>query len=247
MRFLDERSSYVIGTFQWAGIEHRGEAMWPRVCSVSGALDLFLQRKGAFYQNMSHWTDKPMIHIVPHWNFEGLEGEEILTAVYTNCEETELFLNGESLGKQDTSNFKRGQWRVKYIPGCLLAKGYIDGKEVCCDSRETTGEPVKLSLRLENSFEPNGKDIAVFTCECLDENGRTVPNAEKYVSFSTCENAQILGTGSDICDHKNVTLPQRQMYGGKITVAVRPNSGAEEFKLFAKSKDCVITCFTWRK
>jgi beta-galactosidase len=246
-RFLAERPSYVIGTFQWAGIEHRGEAMWPRVCSVSGALDLFLQRKGAFYQNMSHWTDKPMVHIVPHWNFHGLEGEEILTAVYTNCEETELFLNGESLGKQDTSNFKRGQWYVKYTKGCLLAKGYIDGKEVCCDIRETTGKPVKLSLRLENRFEPNGKDIAVFTCECLDENGRTVPNAEEYVSFSTCENARILGTGSDICDHKNVTLPERQMYGGKITVALRPNPGAEEFKLFAKSKDCGTVCFTWKK
>lgn len=246
-RFLAERPSYVIGTFQWAGIEHRGEAMWPRVCSVSGALDLFLQRKGAFYQNMSHWTDKPMVHIVPHWNFHGLEGEEILTAVYTNCEETELFLNGESLGKQDTSNFKRGQWYVKYTKGCLLAKGYIDGKEVCCDIRETTGKPVKLSLRLENSFEPNGKDIAVFTCECLDENGRMVPNAEEYVSFSTCENARILGTGSDICDHKNVTLPERQMYAGKITVALRPNPGAEEFKLFAKSKDCGTVCFTWKK
>ena len=246
-RFLAERPSYVIGTFQWAGIEHRGEAMWPRVCSVSGALDLFLQRKGAFYQNMSHWTDKPMVHIVPHWNFHGLEGEEILTAVYTNCEETELFLNGESLGKQDTSNFKRGQWYVKYTKGCLSAKGYIDGKEVCCDIRETTGKPVKLSLRLENSFEPNGKDIAVFTCECLDENGRTVPNAEEYVSFSTCENARILGTGSDICDHKNVTLPERQMYAGKITVALRPNPGAEEFKLFAKSKDCGTVCFTWKK
>ena len=246
-RFLAERPSYVIGTFQWAGIEHRGEAMWPRVCSVSGALDLFLQRKGAFYQNMSHWTDKPMVHIVPHWNFHGLEGEEILTAVYTNCEETELFLNGESLGKQDTSNFKRGQWYVKYTKGCLLAKGYIDGKEVCCDIRETTGKPVKLSLRLENRFEPNGKDIAVFTCECLDENGRTVPNAEEYVSFSTCENARILGTGSDICDHKNVTLPERQMYAGKITVALRPNPGAEEFKLFAKSKDCGTVCFTWKK
>lgn len=245
-RFLTDRP-YVIGTFQWAGIEHRGEAMWPRVCSVSGAIDLFLQKKGAYYQNISHWTDKPMVHIVPHWNFEGLEGEEILATVYTNCEETELFLNGKSFGKQDTSNYKRGQWYVKYTQGCLLAKGYIDGKEVCCDSRETTGKPVKLSLRLENSFEPNGKDIALFTCECLDENGRTVPNAEEYVSFNTCENAQILGTGSDNCDYKNVSLPERQMYAGKITVAVRPNYDAEEFKLFAKSKDCGITCFTWIK
>lgn len=245
-RFLTDRP-YVIGTFQWAGIEHRGEALWPRVCSVSGAIDLFLQKKGAYYQNMSHWTDQPMAHIVPHWNFRGLEGEEIPVTVYTNCEETELFLNGKSLGKQDTSNFKRGQWTVSYTQGCLSAKGYRGGKEVCYDSRETTGKPVNLRLTLENSFEANGSDIALFTCECLDENGRIVPNAEEYVRFHSSENAQIVGSGSDICDHHNVALPERQMYAGKITVAVRPNADAEGFKLFAESRDCGMACFSWKK
>ena len=98
-KFLMERP-YVIGCYQWIAVEHRGEAMWPAICSKSGALDLFLQKKGAFYQNKSHWTDEPIAHIVPHWNFEGLEGKDILVTVYTNCEELELFLNGESLGRK---------------------------------------------------------------------------------------------------------------------------------------------------
>ena len=111
-KFLRERS-YVFGCYQWAAVEHRGEAAWPRICSVSGALDLFLQKKGAFYQNKSHWTKEPMAHIVPHWNFKGLEGEEIPVTVYTNCEELELFLNGRSLGKKEIEKYGHGEWSVK--------------------------------------------------------------------------------------------------------------------------------------
>ena len=76
-----------------------------QLCSKSGAIDLFLQKKGAFYQNVSHWTDEPMAHIVPHWNLKGLEGEEVVVTVYTNCEELELYLNGVSLGKQEIEKY----------------------------------------------------------------------------------------------------------------------------------------------
>ena len=110
---------YVIGCYQWAAVEHRGEATWPAVCSKSGALDLFLQKKGAFYQNQSHWTDAPMVHIVPHWNFKGMEGQEIPVTVYTNCDTLELFLNGESLGKKSIEKYGHGEWNVPYIPGAL--------------------------------------------------------------------------------------------------------------------------------
>lgn len=240
-RFLTDRP-YVIGTFQWAGIEHRGEATWPRVCSVSGAMDLFLQKKGAFYQNMSHWTDKPMIHIVPHWNFSGLEGREILVTVYTNCDESELFLNGISLGKQDTSNYKRGQWYLKYTQGCLSAKGYKAGKLVCEDKRVTTGKAVGLKLTLDNEFSANGKDLALFTCECVDEKGNFVPDAAEYVRFFTESPAMIIGTGSDNCDHKNVALSQRKMYMGKIRIAVKPSKGQEIISLIAQSDNCGAVC-----
>ena len=234
---LRERS-YVFGCYQWAAVEHRGEAAWPRVCSCSGALDLFLQKKGAFYQNKSHWTKEPMAHIVPHWNFKGLEGKEILVTVYTNCEESELFLNGESLGKQQIEKYGHGEWNVKYTPGTLEVKGYIGGKEVCCDKRITTGKPAALKLTQDNDFTANGSDIALFTCECVDENGLVVPDAAEYVRFSISSPAKIIGTGSDICDHNNVADTERKMYMGKIRIAVKPQKGQNNFTLTAMSDNC---------
>ena len=229
---------YVLGGFQWAAVEHRGEATWPRVCSVSGALDLFLQKKGAFYQNKSFWTDEPMAHIVPFWNFEGLEGEIINVPVYTNCSELELFLNGKSLGRKQIEKYGHGEWDVAFVPGKLEAKGFIDGKEVCCDIRETTGRPCKLRLTAQNDFTANGRDIALFTCECLDENGRVVPDASEFVTFSAAAPASIIATGSDNCDHNSVTNDARKMYMGKISVAVKPEKGQEELVLTAFSDNC---------
>lgn len=180
-RFLRERP-YISGSFQWAAVEHRGEAAWPRVCSSSGALDLFLYKKGAFYQNKSHWTQEPMAHIVPHWNFEGLE--DVNVTVYTNCEELELFLNGESMGRKQIKKYGRGEWNVKFIPGTLEVKGYINGNEVCSDSRKTAGKPAALKLSQDNDFAFNKSDIALFTCECIDEKGLVVPDAAEFVRFS---------------------------------------------------------------
>ncbi len=240
-KFLMERP-YVIGAYQWAAVEHRGEAVWPRMCSVSGAIDIFLQKKGAFYQNRSHWTEEPMVHIVPHWNFEGLEGKEILVTVYTNCDELELFLNGESQGKKQIEKYGHGEWDVPYCAGKIEAKGYIKGALVASDSRETTGKPQTLRLTLDNEFECNGKDIALFTCECLDSEGRVVPDAEEYVTFSVSSPAVLVGTGSDICDHIKISSAERKMYMGKITVAVKPSSG-KPFTLTAQSQNCKKSCY----
>ena len=238
-KFLRDRS-YVFGCYQWAAVEHRGEAVWPRVCSVSGALDLFLQKKGAFYQNKSHWTKEPMAHIVPHWNFKGLEGRKIPVTVYTNCEELDLFLNGKSLGKQQIEKFGHGEWNVEFAPGTLEVKGYVGGKEVCKDKRITSGKPVALKLTKDNDFTSNGSDIALFTCECVDENGLIVPDASEFVRFSVTAPAKIIGTGSDRCDHKNVAETERKMYMGKIRIAVKPQKGQQSFTLTALSDNCGI-------
>lgn len=238
-KFLRERA-YVFGCYQWAAVEHRGEAAWPRVCSCSGALDLFLQKKGAFYQNKSHWTKDPMAHIVPHWNFKGLEGREIPVTVYTNCEELELFLNGKPLGKRQIEKYGHGEWSVEYIPGTLEVKGYIGGKEVCGDKRVTTGRPAALKLTQDNDFTANGSDIALFTCECVDENGLTVPDAAEYVRFSVSAPAKIIGTGSDNCDHNNVANTDRKMYMGKIRIAIKPKQGQVSFTLTAMSDNCGV-------
>ena len=243
-KFLMERP-YVIGGYQWAAVEHRGEATWPAVCSKSGALDLFLQKKGAFYQNLSHWSEEPMVHIVPHWNFRGMEGQEILVTVYTNCESLELFLNGESLGVQVIEKYGHGEWNVPYAVGRLEVLGRCGGEVVARHSRETTGRAERLRLTLDNEFTANGRDIALFTCECLDAQGRVVPDAAEYVRFSVQEPAVLVGTGSDHCDHGRVSLSERRMYMGKIRVAVKPACGQESLVLTAMSDNCgvVQVCF----
>lgn len=239
-KFLMERP-YVIGCYQWAAVEHRGEAVWPAVCSKSGALDLFLQKKGAFYQNESHWTEEPMVHIVPHWNFKGMEGQEIPVTVYTNCDALELFLNGESLGEKTIEKYGHGEWNVPYSPGTLEAKGYRENKLCVSHTRTTTGRPETLRLTLDNSCTANGRDVALFTCECLDKNGIPVPDAAEFVHFSTEEPARIVGTGSDHCDHNKVTLPHRKMYMGKIRIAVKPAKGQTSLTLTAISDHCGCT------
>ena len=242
-KFLMERP-YVLGGFQWAAVEHRGEAVWPRVCSISGALDLFLQKKGAFYQNKSLWTNTPLAHIVPHWNFAGLEGETVNVTVYTNCNELELFLNGKSLGRKTIEKYGHGEWDVAYTPGELTVKGYIGGREVCSDTRITTGKPRQLRLIPENDFTANGRDIALFTCECLDADGNVVPDASEFVTFSAAAPAIIVGTGSDNCDHNSVTNTARKMYMGKIAVAVKPAKGQKELTLTAFSDNCQTASIT---
>lgn len=239
-KFLKSRP-YVFGAFQWDAVEHRGEATWPAVCSKSGALDLFLQKKGAFYQNKSHWTDEPMAHIVPHWNFKGLEGQDILVTVYTNCDELELFLNGASQGRKTIEKYGHGEWNVPYIPGTISVKGYRSGEVVCEDSRTTTGKAVALTLKKDIEFEANGRDLALFTCECLDENGNVVPDASEFVQFSVNDPNKIVATGSDHCDHNKISNTARKMYMGKIRVAVKPQKGQKEMILTAMSDNCGLT------
>jgi beta-galactosidase len=230
---------YVIGCYQWDAVEHRGEAAWPMICSKSGTIDLFLQKKSGFYQNKAYWTDEPMVHLNTHWNFKGMDGSERPVCVYTNCEAVELFLNGESLGRKEIEKYGHGEWLVPFRAGRLTAKGYRGGEEVCVDTRETTGKPQTLRLTpLDAPFEANGRDLALFVCECLDEQGRVVPDAAEIVEFAAGDGARVVATGSDNCDHTRVNLPRRKMYMGKILVAVMPEKGNPHFELTAMSEHC---------
>lgn len=220
-KYLMERQ-WIAGGYQWAGIEHRGETVWPRLCSQAGAIDLYLNRKDAFYQNQSHWTKKPMVHLLPHWNWPGWEGKTLRVSAYTNCDAVELFLNGASLGRHEVEPYGHAEWQVVYAPGKIEAVGYRQGQEVCRDVQETTGAPAALRLKLErDGVQGDGEDIAILTCDCVDEQGRHVPTAAPFVHFYTNEKGSILGTGSDVCDHVPVTCPDRQMRAGLISVAVR--------------------------
>lgn len=244
-KFIAERE-WILGEYQWIAFEHRGEAEWPRLCSQSGAIDLYLRKKDAFYQNQSHWIeDRPLVHLLPHWNFRGREGEIIRVSAYTNCEELELYLNGKSLGRKSIESFGHGEWEVVYEPGVLSVEGFNGGKLVCRDEQITSGKAEKTELRLENRIsEANGTDIAVITCFCTDAEGRIVPNASPFVEFSTNSLGTIVGTGSDISDHIPPYIPSRKMRMGAITVAVRVGKNAGDLKVYASADNLAETVLT---
>lgn len=221
-RFLLERP-WVMGGFQWIAFEHRGEAAWPRVSSASGAIDLYLQPKDAFYQNQSFWLPEPMIHLLPHWNWPQRLGKPVDVRAYTNCEQAELFLNGRSLGRQTIQPAGHGAWIVPYEPGELRVVGYRAGEAVAADRRETTGRPVALRLRAENGEDvhANGRDVLLLTCTAVDAEGREVPDAAPQVLFYTNALGRVIATGADNTDHVPVQSSVRRMYAGAATVAVQ--------------------------
>ena len=231
----------ILGGYQWDGFEHRGECLWPRLCSQAGAIDLFLRKKDAFYQNRSQWSDEPMIHLLPHWNLPKREGAPVRVAVYTNCEEAELFLGKTSLGKQTVDKYAVVSWDVPYLDRRVSVVGFSGGKAVARDAVEKTGKPHRLCLALDNEGDvtANGRDIALFSCTVLDENGRTVPNACPTVAFSTNRFGRIVGTGSDVCDHNRVDLPVRRMRAGVIAIAVRVGKEAGKLQLCAEAEGLV--------
>ena len=232
---LCERS-WAAGGFQWAGIEHRGEAQWPRLCSQSGAIDLYLQKKDAFYQNQSHWLEQPMVHLLPHWNFTGREGEPIEVWAYTNCEKVELYVNGALFGVKDVERYGHAEFTVSYAPGCIEAKGIRGGEVVCADRVETTGAAVKLRLTCNTpGVRADGRDVMLLTCDCVDAQGRHVPDATPYVRFSTNGLGVIAATGSDVCDHEPIGCPDRRMRAGLISVLVRAGEKPGMLRVLAEA------------
>ena len=234
-KYIAERE-WMMGGYQWIAFEHRGEATWPRLCSQSGAIDLFLQKKDAFFQNRSHWTSEPMVHLLPHWNWRGLEGEPMRVFAYTNANRLELFLNGKSLGARDVEPYGHGEWLVKYAPGTLEVKAYDGKRIVASDCRVTSKKAHKLALQLDTKdITANGKDIAIFTCYVIDEDGNEVYDASPTVTFSSNALGKIYSTGSDITDHTSIFSPTRQMRAGRISVAVKVGTTHGKLKLFAES------------
>ena len=220
--------------------------MWPRLCSQSGAIDLYLQKKDAFYQNQSHWIeDRPLVHLLPHWNFTGREGEKIKVFAYTNCEELELFLNGKSQGMQQIKKHGHGEWYIPYEAGELKVEAKNGGKVVCCDIRTTTGKAVKLNMVLENTIKhANGEDVALISCYCTDTDGREVPDAQPFVEFHSNSLGTIIGTGSDICDHVPPHITNRKMRAGRISVAVKVAETAGDLKVYAQSEGLISSVLT---
>ncbi len=235
-KFISERD-WIMGGYQWIAFEHRGEAIWPRLCSQSGAIDLFMQKKDAFYQNQSFWTEKPMVHLLPHWNFAGHENEIIKVFAYSNCDKLELFLNNKSLGVRELKKYDHGEWDVPYRPGNLEVVAYKDNKVVAKDEKVTSKKPSQLVLKLDNyDISANGQDIAIVSCYVVDQMGNEVYDAECEVEFNVNEFGTIYSTGSDVSDHNSLFSKVRKMRAGRIGVAIKLGEVEGELTVQANSE-----------
>jgi beta-galactosidase len=192
---------WLSGAFVWTGFDYRGEPTpywWPCINSHFGILDTCGFPKDVFYYYKSWWTTNTVLHLLPHWNWPGREGQEILVQAFSNCRQVELFLNGTSLGKQEMKPYSELSWQVKYAPGTLSAKGYdANGSVVAERKEETTGDAAQIQLTPDrNMINADGGDVAVFTVAALDAQGRVVPVAQNKIDFSIEGAGEIIGVGN---------------------------------------------------
>lgn len=214
-------NDWICGGYQWDAFEHRGEAAFPKLCSASGAIDLYMRKKDAFYQNVSLWSAEPMVHLLPHWNYRGLEGRNICVWAYTNCSEVELYLNGTLIAKQPVPQYGHAEWEVPYAPGKLTAVGWKDGEAVVTETIQTSGEAYALRLCEETPYiHSQSNEMALISCSVVDRNGILVPDATPLVRFMADNGAVVSATGSANFDHTPPHHPERRMYAGNITVGV---------------------------
>lgn len=190
---------YLAGAFVWTGFDYRGEPTpygWPCISSHFGIMDTCGFPKDNFYYYQSVWTEEPVLHLLPHWNWEGKEGQPIDVWCYSNLDQVEIFLNGKSLGRKEMPKNGHLEWSVAYAPGQLEARGYRAGDLVKTERVETTGDPARIILSPDRSqIAANGEDVSVVTFSIVDSNGRIVPEADNDVEFSI-QGGEILGVGN---------------------------------------------------
>jgi beta-galactosidase len=205
---------WLSGAFVWTGFDYRGEPTpywWPCINSHFGILDTCGFPKDVFYYYRSWWTTNTVLHLLPHWNWPGREGQEILVQVFSNCRQVELFLNGASLGKQVMKPNSKLSWHVKYAPGTLSAKGFDDaGKVIAETKQETTGDATQIRLLPDRkTINADGEDVAVFTACALDAQGRVVPVAQNKINLTIGGAGKIIGVGNGDpgCHEPDVFVP----------------------------------------
>ena len=243
---------FVAGQFQWTGFDYRGEPTpfgWPNTVSHFGILDLCgFPKDNAFYYR-AWWSGRPTLHLFPHWNWKGREGQPVDVWVHSNCEEVELSLDGKSLGRKAVPRLGHVEWKVPYAPGTLVATGFTGGKAVLTERVETTGDPASLSLAAEGpSLRADGENLAMVAVSALDAQGRAVATADAGVTFEISGPGRILGVGNgDPVSHDPEQAVggvwKRSLFSGLAQVIVQSTGEAGEIVVTAKSpglRDAVL-------
>ena len=235
---------WLSGGFVWTGFDYRGEPTpygWPCINSHFGILDTCGFAKDNFYYYQSWWSDRTVLHVLPHWNWPGKEGQEIDARCLSNCKEVELFLNGESLGRKTMPLNSELKWSVKYTPGTLLAKGYKGGQVIAQDKVETTGAPARIKLLPDRaSIDADGQDISIIKVAVTDAGGRMVPTAGNLIDFDLAGPGKIIGVGNGdpSCHEPDVYITgqwKRSVFNGLAEVIVQAGKEPGTIALTARA------------
>jgi beta-galactosidase len=198
-KFYAERN-WLSGLFFWTGFDYRGEPNpfgWPQVGSQFGIMDQCGFPKDIFYYLKAWWTDEPVLHLFPHWNWQDKGENEISIWAYSNCDEVELFVNNKSMGRKAMPLYGHLEWTVSYESGLLMAKGYKNGKQIITEKVETTGEPSVIELIPDRRvIKADGEDVTVITVLVTDNEGRAVPDAGNEITFTLKGPGKIIGVGN---------------------------------------------------
>lgn len=210
---------WLSGGFVWTGFDYRGEPSpngWPNISSQYGIIDTCGFPKDSFFYYQSWWTNEPVMHLFPHWNWPGMEGKEIAVWVYSNLDKVELLLNGQSLGAKEMKKDSHLAWNVKYSPGSIEARGFKGDKQVMSAKRETTGPAAKLVMSADrHEVSADGEDVAVFAVEVRDAQDRAVPITENEVTFRVSGEGRLIGTGNgDPTNQQSDTGTSRKAFSG---------------------------------
>jgi beta-galactosidase len=231
---------WLSGGFIWTGFDYRGEPSpygWPNISSQYGIIDTCGFPKDSFFYFQAWWKPEPILHVFPHWNWPGLEGQEIAVWVYSNLDRVELFLNGQSLGAKEMKKDSHLAWNVKYAPGAIEARGYKDGKQVATAKRETAGRAAKLVLTADRQeISADGEDVAMFAVEVQDAQGRYMPLADNQVSFRVSGQGNVAGVGNgDPTSHESDKGSSRKAFCGLCMAVVQSKKAAGNITVEASS------------
>lgn len=246
---LEDDKPWVIGQFVWTGFDYLGEPtpydnFWPSRSSYFGINDLAGLPKDRFYLYRSKWNKKDeTLHILPHWNWEGREGQTTPVFVYTNYDSAELFLNGKSMGiqkKNDSSPQSRYRlmWMdVKYEPGTLKVVAYDQEGKACAEKAiVTAGKPYKIVLEADREeLEADGRDISFVTVSVVDEKGNPCATAGDQLNFSVSGNGNYRAAcNGDATSLEQFHLPTMKLFSGKLVVLVQSGKKPGPIKLSVK-------------
>jgi len=236
-----KKYKYLSGMFIWTGFDYLGEPTpysWPSRSSYFGIIDLAGFPKDVYYMYQSEWTNKTVLHIFPHWNWEPGKTVDIW-AYYSNADEVELFLNGKSLGiKKKEGDDLHVMWRLKFEPGTLKVVSRKNGKVVLTREIHTAGEPAKIELTADRkNIKADGKDLSFVTVKILDKDGNLVPDADNLVNFKVNGEAFIASVDNgDPVSHDPFKADYRKAFHGLALAIIQAKEKAGAITFTATSR-----------